>query len=39
MPLIQAIADVYGNMVIGNDSSSQLVFVYPKPFPENNPAI
>ena len=38
MPLIQAIANICGAMVIFNDSNPEgLVFVYPNTSPENNP--
>lgn len=39
MPLIQEIANVCGNMVISNDSSIELIFVYPNTSSENNPAV
>lgn len=39
MPLIQAIANVCGTIVISNDSNpDDLVFVYPNIASENNPA-
>jgi hypothetical protein len=34
MPIIQVVANICGNMVIANDCSAELVFVYPQTQPE-----